>query len=248
MRSVFFYLFVFLTLVPACSKKIAGLGKTAVSIGSAASLVNEVNGKGIQSKWIEARAQVALDGGGFMSSGTASIRSCKDSILWISITKLGFEVLRGIVLQDSAFWVNELENTYWKGSIEDIKIKYKVPANLGDLQDLIFPVINPAMEYALEKKDQVILLTQPGLLNKRYHIADNTRLIQTLQLSHLDTDLKLAYSDYKLTEGFWFPFLQNLYIRQPAEVHETKLKFIQVQPSDHLSTPFRIPIDYTPAE
>jgi hypothetical protein len=248
MRSAFICLGLLLALVPACSKKTTGGGKTAGTVNSAATLIHEVNGKSIQSKWIEARAQVSLDGGGFMSSGTASIRSCKDSILWISITKLGFEVLRGIVLRDSAFWVNELENTYWKGSITDIKNKYKVPASLGDIQDLIFPVINPGVEYNLEKKDQVILLTQPGLLNKRFHIADNTRLIQTIQLTHLDTDLKLDYSDYKLTEGYWFPFLQNLYIRQPAEIHETKLKFTQVQGADHLTTPFRIPSDYTPAE
>ncbi|MDZ4709846.1 MAG: DUF4292 domain-containing protein [Saprospiraceae bacterium] len=246
MRYILLVLFV--TLLVACSRKIAGPNKSTGSVNSSTALVTEVNAKGIQSKWIQAKVQVALDGGGFLSSGTASIRSCKDSILWISITKLGIEVLRGIILKDSAFWVNEWENTYWRGSIEDIKNKYKVPANLGDLQDLIFPTINPDMEYAFEKKDQTILLSQPGILNKRYEISDQTRLIQKLNLTHLDTDLKLDYTDYKLTEGFWFPYIQNLHIRQPAEVHETKLKFTLIQSAEHLSTPFRIPGDYTPAE
>jgi len=247
MRKLFI-IFSLVTLLVACSRKVAGPNKSVETVNTSTALVSEVNAKGIQSKWIQAKVQVALDGGGFLSSGTASIRSCKDSILWISISKLGIEVLRGIILNDSAFWVNEWENTYWRGSIEDIKNKYKVPANLGDLQDLIFPTINPAMEYALEKKDQTILLSQPGILNKRYEISDQTRLIQKLNLSHLDTDLKLDYADYKLTEGFWFPFLQNLHIRQPTEVHETKLKFTLIQSADHLATPFRIPVDYTPAE
>lgn len=237
-----------LLLLMACSKKIAGSAKGLESVNSSSALVREINSKGIQSRWIQAKVQVSLDGGGFMSSGMASIRSCKDSVMWISISKLGMEVLRGIILKDSAFWVNEWENTYWKGSIEDIKTKYKVPADLGDLQDLIFPTINPNMEYALDKKNEVLLLSQPGALQKKYHISDQTRLIQQLTLTHLDTDLKLNYEDYKLTEGFWFPFLQNLHIRQPAEVHETKLKFIQIQSADHLTTPFRIPADYTPAE
>lgn len=235
-------------LFMGCSRKVAGPSKEKETLNSTESLVHEVNAKGIQSRWIMAKVQVSLDGGGFLSSGTASIRSCKDSIFWISITKLGMEVLRGIILQDSAFWVNEWENTYWKGSIEDIKNKYKVPADLGDLQNLIFPNIDPGREYELDKKDQVILLSQPGALQKRYQISDQTRLIQQLNLSHLDTDLKLNYADYKWTEGFWFPFLQNLHIRQPAEEHETKLKFIQIQSTDHLPTPFRIPSDYTPAE
>lgn len=183
-----------------------------------------------------------------MSSGSAAIRSCKDSILWISISKLGMEVFRGIILQDSAFWINEWEHTFWKGSIEDIKNKYKIPADLGDLQDLLFPMIDPLMEYEMNKKDQTLILSQPGLLQKKYEISDQTFLIQQLYLTHLDTDLKLEYADYKLNEDYWFPFTQNLYIRQPKESHETKMKFSQVQSADFLPTPFHIPSDYTPAD
>jgi len=245
MKVVEFSLLLALISLFACGKKIISSARETESLNSPTTVVQAVNAKGIQSKWIQAKLQVSLDGGGFLSSGTASIRSCKDSVLWISISKLGMEVLRGIILRDSAFWVNEWESTYWKGSIEDIKNKYKVPAALGDLQNLIFPNINPGVEYSLEKKDQVLLLSQPGQLQKRYEISDQTHLIQQLNLTHLDTDLKLSYTDYKWTEDFWFPYLQHLSIRQPLEMHQTKFKFIHIQSSDFLPTPFRIPSDYT---
>ena len=243
-KLVLFTLFLILGLV-SCGRKPLVTSGNKPMLGSAQSVIRAVNTKGIQSRWVQARAQVSLDGGGFLSSGTASIRSCKDSLIWISVSKLGFEVVRGIILADSAFWFNSLENTYWKGSIAELNKKYSVPAQLGDLQSLIFPAIDPAHEYALENKDQVLLLSQPGQLQRRYEISSLSHLIQNMYLSHEGTDLKLSYGDYKATETFWFPYEQTLYIRQNADLHETRLKFSQVQAAQYLHTPFHIPSDFT---
>lgn len=243
-KLIFFFLYLITGLV-SCGRKLMVGSPDKPTMSSAQSLISAVNTKGIQSKWIQARAQVSLDGGGFLSSGMASIRSCKDSLIWISVSKLGFEVVRGIILTDSAFWFNSLENTYWKGSIAELNKKYNVPAQLGDLQSLIFPSIDPAQEYALENKDQVLLLSQPGLFQRRYEISPISNLIQNMYLSHEGTDLRLSYDGYKANATFWFPYEQTLYIRQNADQHETRLKFSQVQAAQYLHTPFHIPSDFT---
>ncbi|HNR09198.1 MAG TPA: DUF4292 domain-containing protein [Saprospiraceae bacterium] len=232
----------------SCSRKPLMSSGDKPDVRSVQSVISAVNTKGIQSRWVQARAQVSLNGGGFLTSGTASIRSCKDSLIWISVSKLGFEVARGIILADSAFWINSLENTYWKGSTAELNKKYRVPARLGDLQSFIFPAIDPTCEYALENKDQAWWLSQPGQLQRRYEISPLSHLIQSISLSHEGTDLKFRYGDYKATENFWFPYEQTLYIRQNEDLHETRLKFNQVQAAQYLQTPFHIPSGFTPVD
>ncbi|MEP7323345.1 MAG: DUF4292 domain-containing protein, partial [Saprospiraceae bacterium] len=229
------------------ARKLGTAALPAIRSYSLPVLIKDVNSNSIQSKWIQAKAQVSLDGGGFFSSGTMNLRSFKDSLLWISITKLGMEIGRGLIRSDSAFITNDWEKTYWRGSLQEIGIKYNVPAGLTDIQSLVFPSLQPTHEYLLEKKDPGYTLTEQGFPSKKYSITTiPSPLIQSIVLSTGDADLKVNYEDYQDQKDFWFPFTHNHQFKKGLVLHETKIKFNQVQSSDAaLNTPFNIPTDYT---
>ncbi|MEO5582786.1 MAG: hypothetical protein ABIR66_08845, partial [Saprospiraceae bacterium] len=73
----------------SCTHKLGNAGLPPNKTYSLPVLIEDVNSHSIQSKWIQAKAQVSINGGGFFSSGSMNIRSYKDSLLWINITKLG---------------------------------------------------------------------------------------------------------------------------------------------------------------
>ncbi len=246
MKYITLFLFSLCVMYVSCSKKIARTDEhTSGELASLSSLIQKVNDQAIQSKWIQAKGQIALDGGGFFSSGNMTIRSCKDSLLWLSVSKLGFEVARGLVIGDSAFLINNYENTFWSGSVEEISRKYNVPASLKDIQDLIFPALDPSAQYILNKKEPGIELRQQGVIPKKYVISSPDGLIQTLDIDHSEAMLKEKYEDYQsIDQAIKFPYTHLHIVRQANTIHETKIKFSQVQPSEFLNTPFAIPADF----
>ncbi|MEO5582104.1 MAG: DUF4292 domain-containing protein, partial [Saprospiraceae bacterium] len=148
---------------------------------------------------------------------------------------------------DSAFITNDWEKTYWRGSLQEIGIKYNVPAGLADIQSLVFPSLEPDHEYILEKKDMGYTLVAQGFPSKKYSIITSpSLLIQSIVLSNGDAELKVNYEDYQDQKDFWFPIVHNHQFKKGLELHETKIKFNQIQSSDiPLNTPFDIPTDYT---
>lgn len=233
-------------LFASCSKKTIGTTTTPLKVNSVSSLVQKVNRQSLQATWIQAKGQVALDGGGFFSSGNMTVRSCKDSLIWLSVSKLGFEVMRGLLLRDSAYLINNYENTYWKGSVSEISKKYNIPAQLKDIQSMLVPALDGQGQYKMDKNEGGYELTQQGVLPKTYQISIPEGLVQSLSIEHIDADLKVSYSDYKEVDGLIkFPYTHTHLVRQANQVHETKIKFSQIQPADHLNTPFSIPSDFT---
>ena len=230
-----------------CSHKIAS--STVKSTNESYSLntiIEQVNKNSVQSKWIQAKAQVSIDGGGFFSRGSMNIRSLHDSLIWISVSKLGIEIGRGLIRADSAFITNDWESTYWQGSLREIGLKYNVPASLSDIQELIFPSLDTSAHYLGEQKSLLYELIRPGQPSKKYWISTIPELlIQNLSLNNGNTELKIRYEDYQKQDGYWFPFTHRHQFIQNSEIRETNIKFSQIIPSTSLSTPFHIPDDYT---
>jgi Domain of unknown function (DUF4292) len=247
MRFNILFILVVLFSIYSCTHKLVNAGLSENENYSLPILIKDVNSHSIQSRWIQAKAQISIDGGGFFSSGSMNLRSYKDSLLWISVSKLGLEIGRGLIRSDSAFITNDWEHTYWTGSLKEIGIKYNVPAGLADIQALVFPSLEADHQYVMEKKEAGYTLMEQGFPSKKYSITTSpSLLIQSIVLSSGDADLKVNYEDYQDQKDFWFPFVHNHQFKKGTEIHETKIKFNQVQSSDApLNTPFNIPTDYT---
>ncbi|MEP7266875.1 MAG: DUF4292 domain-containing protein [Saprospiraceae bacterium] len=249
MRQPFTFI-LFLVFLISCTKKINVTATSGENPASADLDVNQiislVNNKAIKANYIQGKGQVSLDDGGFLSSGTITLRSAKDSLIWFSITKLGFEVARGLIRTDSAFAINNWENTYWKGSLPEISEKYNVPAEFGDLESILIPTLDKKAQYQVNKNASGYQLQEQGTLNKKYDVSIPELLINTLLITQASADFKVSYSDYSDKNGFWFPYTQTHMIRKDNQVHQTKIRFNSMEVIDKINTPFTIPHDFTP--
>ena len=176
----------------------------------------------------------------FLSSGSLTLRVCRDSLVWFSVTKLGIEISRGIIRADSAFVLDVWNKEYWSGSLMEISQKYNVPAQFSDMQAVLFPTLDPMATYMFSKQADGYHLSQPGLLAKQFQISSPDIQIQSITVSQHDADLKVMYSDYKKVDDFVFPFTHIHTIKQPNNFHESKIKFSSIQTAPIYNTPFNI--------
>jgi hypothetical protein len=90
-----FLLFAFLS----CSPKISKKGGLVEDDNPSLFLKKAV----FTTEWMEGKCQLQMASEGSNVSGQGIIRVRKDSAIWVSVRKLGFEVGRALILKDSFF-------------------------------------------------------------------------------------------------------------------------------------------------
>ncbi len=123
-------------MLSACgvSKK---LGKTDLERNSADFLVKNLITNQVNAKWFSARAKIDFADENLSAGGVATIRMLKDSLIWVSVRKLGFEVARAKITKDSVYIIDRLSNTYDIKDLSYLQREYNVPASLEVLQAIV---------------------------------------------------------------------------------------------------------------
>lgn len=70
-------------------------------------------------------------------SASATVRWRRDSVLWLNVKKLGFNIARAQVTRDSVFILNYFQSTYTAKPLDFIEKQYGIPANFTTLQDIL---------------------------------------------------------------------------------------------------------------
>ncbi len=97
-------------------------------------LMSEMAQRQVEPEWMSARARIKYDDGYMNVGGTANILLRKDSLVWVSVRKLGFEVARAMITPDSVYVIDRLNNEYLVEDLEYLAEEYKVPADFDALQ------------------------------------------------------------------------------------------------------------------
>ena len=61
----------------------------------------------------------------------------KDSLIWISVTGVGFEVARGLITKDSIVFMDKFHKEYFAFNYEQLSKKYNFDLNFALLQSII---------------------------------------------------------------------------------------------------------------
>lgn len=100
-------------------------------------LLTLLNNQQIKAKWLEAKAKISFDDGEQQISVAATVKMRKDSVLWASVKKLGFEVARVKVTRDSVHILDRINNEYAVRDLKFIEQEFNAPASLQTLQALL---------------------------------------------------------------------------------------------------------------
>lgn len=240
-----FLLFVFLS----CSPKISKKGGLAEDDNPSLFLKKAV----LAPEWMEGKCQLQMESEDSNLSGQGIIRIRRDSAIWVSLRKLGFEVGRALILKDSFFYLNRLNNVFEAHPISFIKEKYQLPGDFLHLQALLlgnaplddisdFTVTNKeSFEWQLQKSmDNGILSLGWDFNNKRISAIDWVQ-------SSSNKYFKMKFGDYKALESEQqFSYFRDLNIQsaETGNLHVV-LSFNQVQFNLPVSLRFDIPQRYS---
>jgi len=163
-----------------------------------------------------ASAKIFVEGEGQSMGATANIIWVRDSVMWLNVKKLGFEVARALVTRDSVFVLNRLEKTYSAKALESLQRQYSLPAGFELVQSLLLasPWFFPDIQLETDVKDGYHRLAGS---NSRF--AADYRIEETafwlrqeifLQPREART-VSAKFDNYKKTAlAGWFPYLRTV--------------------------------------
>lgn len=107
--------------------------------------------------WMEGRCQIQVESESMNLNGQAIIRVRKDSAIWLSVRKLGFEAGRALIVKDSFYYLDRLNNNFQSFPISYIREKYQLPGDFFYLQALLLgnAPVNQLSDFKIIKKEPV---------------------------------------------------------------------------------------------
>jgi len=178
----------------------------------------------------------------------------RDSAVWIQLTKLGFEIGRVLITQDSILAINKIQSTYIQEPIEKMIDLYGADIRLHQVQNLIWnlpPFLSEDSEIkAAGDRFEVRGQNESGIQQFFYKILppfmlSEGRLITTIgQESY---GIRFSNYDFQLlTNDYLFSYLREYKIHSPEDDMEIEMKVSKVIVDEPRSMPIRIPESYTP--
>lgn len=148
--------FIFFLLAFAACKSAKAPKKDSLKDVTAGKLLEHMVKNQVKADWLEAKARISYDGEDQSVSASATLVLRKDSLIWMSIRKLGFEVVRVQIDRDSVYLINRLSNEYTIQGLDYLADAYNLPADLKTIQTILLgnPVFLNSREMKLEAGEE----------------------------------------------------------------------------------------------
>ncbi len=195
-------------------------------------------------------------------SASGQLRIANDSVIWLYVKALGFEVARAKFTKDSVLCVVKLKNSYFKGDYSLMKRYIPVAVDFSVLQSIflnqvfLFPendVKNLSYFdfYDAESSINVTSFGNPDYVKKfgfnyLFNVDKNNRHLSnaTVEIPQSRKNVKIEYSDYNTVGGHLLPKVLEINMDESVVTFTTtKITF-----GKKLNFPLTIPSSYKPFE
>lgn len=235
----------------ACTPKKA-LGSKDLKENTPEAMMDQLVRNQLYAEWLDAKAKISFNDGYQSMSANASIKMRKDSILWISVKKLGFEVARMQVTRDSVYILDRLNNQYTVKDLSYLESSYNIPASLQMLQALVLgnPVFFTRKNLQMEAAENGYHLwgTDETKENHFWMNRQELRLEKTtLSDGRAGRNMALELKEHAdLTGNQKFSYLRQLELnsRETGKVN-AEISFSSVEINNPIEIRFEIPERYT---
>ncbi len=193
-----------------------------------------------------------------IDNATINFRVKKDSLIWFSVTTVGFEVARGIISPEEMIVLDKFNKDSYTYTYAELSRKFQFELSYPLLQavlvgNLPLPRQPDQPIYRVADPDRLVL-RQPGsqmvIDNYLGETSGRVESLRVLQLSTQNT-LSLDYSEFKNLDGYLFPFTSRMVLDsspvpdQPRTQTEIGLNHSKVHLSkNNPGFPFSIPFSY----
>lgn len=245
------------SLVNAAPHVADSLAKDTLAASSAASGTESVKVNSISFDYLVAKSKVDFKSKSQDFDNTnVNIRMKKDSMIWLSVTGVGFEVARGIITPDSIIFMDKIHKDYFVFTYEQLSKQYNFELNFALLQSIIignlpFPERGDA---SFVKENEFYLLKQNvERLEVSNYIAENNLKLSRLMATEVPTQntFTLNYEDFRDVKSFLFPFTSrinlNVKSQKDQQINQTNMRIKHSKVdlvSENPGFPFSVPTSY----
>jgi hypothetical protein len=206
----------------------------------------------IQADWFSARIRLAYADSqqSVKASGTLHMKS--DSLIWLNIRKLGFEVARVKITPDSVFVIDRLNNQFVAEDLGYLDRTFQVPVNFSMLQALMLgnPVLFRIDNIVPNPTTNGFLLEAPDdEVAGEYRLMNPDLLLVEMILREVQTNrrLKVEMEEYEaLPDEQKFSYFRKINLKENVKtLLDLEVQFSQVEVNQPKELRFVIPERYT---
>lgn len=215
-------------------------------------LFTNVKSNALHYKTISGKLGLSIKSVNLDQSVNASLRSTKDSLIWLSLTgPFGIEGARAKVTPDSAIVINKLNSTVEKRSISYIQNLIHQPLTFTDIQNILIGgiVLQDAKLQSFKGNTDgtwQLILSNGTIQNTVTIDPTNNRVIQNV-LSDLKDPARnctIQYKNFQNTASGWLPNEISINALDKTSI-KVELNYKQVNFNQILDYPFNIPAKYS---
>jgi len=191
-----------------------------------------------------------------INDANVGMRIKKDSIIWLYVSKLGFEAVRAVLKQDSVFVMDKIHGEYFSYSYPQLSQKFNFGLSYNLIQSILIgnmPIPRQPNQKFKKEKDYFMLRQQEGKIVIDNYIGEKNRRLKKLMATDQPskTSLTLDYEDFTELNSFLFPYTSLLKLDyqsvQDQQFYQTvfKIKHQKIEITDQkLEFPFVVPAKY----
>jgi Domain of unknown function (DUF4292) len=223
------------------------LSKGDANLSSTELLVRRIETNQIKAKTFDARAKIDFRSPDMSASASARIKMQKDSSVWVTLSKLGFEVGRALITKDSVHILDRINNEYAVYGLDHLSKEYQLPGNLLLIQQVVLG--NPfflSRKFTSSSTGDSYVLSDSGS-GKEVKMSIEKAALRLRNLQYLEPgasrSLNLDLEEYKAANDKQdFSYLRKFVVdsRETGKV-EVNIQFTQVELNVPISMPFDVP-------
>lgn len=206
----------------------------------------------LQAEWLSGNTRIAFSDGNQSFSFSGTIHAKKDSLIWMNVRKIGFEVARVLITRDSVYVIDRFNNQYTVEPLDYITRTLQLPADLSMIQDIIWgnPVFFGKGPYQwAQDTDFYHLYNDQASVKSNYWMQPEKFRLTRMSFDDPATARKISIEqdDFQpLNDKEYFSYFRrlNLSSRETGDV-AVELQFSNVEYNVPKDIKFEIPDRYT---
>lgn len=191
-----------------------------------------------------------------IDNANINLRVRKDSLIWLSVSKLGIEAVRGLITRDSIIIVDKIHGEYSVYDFPTLSRQFNFAMNFQLLQALIvgnLPLPKRPAQKIKNERDYLLLRQSEGKVLVENYIGEEDRKLKKLMVTEQPTKntLRLDYEDFASLNNFLFPYTSLVTLDYQSKtdgqfyqtllrIKHSKVELIEKTPG----FPFTIPASY----
>lgn len=191
-----------------------------------------------------------------IDNANINIRVRKDSLIWLSVNKLGIEAVRGLITRDSITVIDKIHREYAVYDFPTLSRQFNFEMNFALLQALIvgnLPLPKRPAQKIKNERDYLLLRQSEGKVLVENYIGEQDRKLKKLMVTEQPTKntLRLDYEDFTSLNNFLFPYTSLVTLdyksKTDGQFYQTllRIKHSKVELADkNPGFPFAIPVNY----